>query len=183
MNRLFLFGLGIMMWGLVSCTDKDKIPPGVLGQDKMEKVLWDMIQAERYTNTFMKDSAQNIKEETFKLYAQVFSIHNISKDQFIKSYKFYMSRPDIARPMFDSLATKANRRREEMYKGKTPSTTEPQPPANQPQPAPSQPAQPQPVQPQATPAQPVKPMLKDPQLRKRLPLRHLKKDSLLRRGQ
>lgn len=116
MNRLLLVCLSAIVWCLVSCTDKDKIPAGVLPKDKMEKVLWDMIQAERYRDTFVRDSANDLKKETFKLYAQVFEIHQISKDEFVKSYKFYMSRPDIARAMFDSLATRANRRRDEMNK-------------------------------------------------------------------
>ncbi len=118
MNRLLLVCLSALVWCVVSCTDKDKIPAGVLPKDKMEKVLWDMIQAERYRESFIRDSSKNLKTETFKLYAQVFEIHQISKDEFIKSYKFYMSRPDIARIMFDSLATRANRRREELYKPK-----------------------------------------------------------------
>ena len=118
MNRLLLVCLSAIVWFLVSCTDKDKIPAGVLPKDKMEKVLWDMIQAERYRDTYVRDSSLDLKKETFKLYAQVFEIHQVSKDEFIKSYKFYMSRPDIARVMFDSLATRANRRREELYKPK-----------------------------------------------------------------
>jgi hypothetical protein len=118
MNRLLLVCLSAIVWCAVSCTDKDKVPAGVLPKDKMEKVLWDMIQAERYRESFIRDSSKNLKTETFKLYAQVFEIHQVSKDEFIKSYKFYMSRPDIARIMFDSLATRANRRREELYKPK-----------------------------------------------------------------
>lgn len=116
MNRLLLVCLSALVLYVVSCTDKDKIPSGVLPKDKMEKVLWDMIQAERYRETFVRDSANDLKKETFKLYAQVFEIHQISKDEFVKSYKFYMSRPDIARAMFDTLATRANRRRDEMNK-------------------------------------------------------------------
>jgi hypothetical protein len=104
---------------LISCTDKDKIPAGVLPKDKMQKVLWDVIQAERFREAFIRDSSKDLKAETFKLYAQVFEIHKVTKDEFVKSYKFYMSRPDIARDMFDSLATQANRRREEMYKPKS----------------------------------------------------------------
>lgn len=118
MNRLLLVCLSAFVWCLISCTDKDKIPAGVLPKDKMQKVLWDVIQAERFRETFIKDSSKDLKAETFKLYAQVFEIHKVTKDEFAKSYKFYMSRPDIARDMFDSLATQANRRREEMYKPK-----------------------------------------------------------------
>ncbi|OQP62125.1 hypothetical protein A3860_29695 [Niastella vici] len=122
MNRLLLVCLSVIVCFSISCTDKDKIPKGVLPKDKMEKVLWDMIQAERFRETFIRDSSKNLKAETFKLYAQVFDIHKVSKDEFIKSYKFYMSRPDIARDMFDSLATRANRRREELYKPQTSDT-------------------------------------------------------------
>jgi len=116
MNRLLLVCLSVLVCVSISCTDKDKIPKGVLAKEKMEKVLWDMIQAERFRETFIRDSSKDLKAETFKLYAQVFEIHKVSKDEFIKSYKFYMSRPDIAREMFDSLATRANRRREDLYK-------------------------------------------------------------------
>jgi hypothetical protein len=118
MSRLLLVCLSALAWCLVSCTDKDKTPPGVLPKDKMQNVLWDVIQAERFRETFIRDSSKDLKAETFKLYAQVFEIHKVTKDEFVKSYKFYMSRPDIARDMFDSLATQANRRREEMYKPK-----------------------------------------------------------------
>jgi len=116
MNRLLLVCLIVIVSFGIGCTDKDKIPKGVLPKEKMEKVLWDMIQAERFRETFIRDSSKDLKAETFKLYAQVFEVHKVSKDEFIKSYKFYMSRPDIAREMFDSLATRANRRREDLYK-------------------------------------------------------------------
>jgi hypothetical protein len=118
MSRLLLVCLSAIVCFLVCCSDKDKIPEGVLPKDKMQMVLWDMIQAERFRESFIRDSSKDLKAETFKLYAQVFEIHKISKDEFVKSYKFYIGRPDIARVMFDSLATKANRRREEMYKPK-----------------------------------------------------------------
>ena len=78
-----------------------------------------MIQADRYaTIVLSRDSTKNLKEETFVLYEQVFSIHKINRQQFVKSFKFYMERPDISQVMLDSLATKANRRREEMYRPK-----------------------------------------------------------------
>jgi hypothetical protein len=129
MNRLLLVCLSAMVWCLVSCTDKDKIPAGILPKEKMQKVLWDMILAERFRESFIKDSSKDLKAESFKLYAQVFEVHKISKDEFIKSYKFYMSRPDIARSMFDSLSTQANRRREEIYKTKPLDTAQVKQPA------------------------------------------------------
>jgi hypothetical protein len=140
-----------MVWYLTSCTDKDRIPKGVLGKEKMEQVLWDMIQAERYRETFILDSSKNFKTEQFKLYAQVFEINKVTKDEFIRSYKFYMSRPDIARDMFDSLASMANRRREDMYKPKPIDTAKAQQPAALPTKDTSKATQPQQVMPQPVP--------------------------------
>ena len=117
MNRLLLVCLSAIMWCLVSCTDKDKVPKGVLGKEKMQKVLMDMMQAERFRDGFITpDSSKDLKAETFKLYAQVFELNKITKDEFIKSYKFYMSRPDIARGIFDSLSSQAGKLRENFNK-------------------------------------------------------------------
>ena len=117
MSRLLLVCLSAIVWCLVSCTDKDKIPKGIMGKEKMQKVLMDMIQAERYRDGFIApDSSKDLKKETFALYAQVFELNKISKDEFIKSYKFYMSRPDIARGIFDSLQSQANKNRENFNK-------------------------------------------------------------------
>jgi hypothetical protein len=182
MNRLLLVCLSALVWCLVSCTDKDKIPSGVLPKEKMQKVLWDVIQAERFRETFIRDSSKDLKAETFKLYAQVFEIHKVTKDEFIKSYKFYMSRPDIARDMFDSLATQANRRREEMYKPKPLDTAKvKQQPAVLPHADSSKAGTPQPtVAPALVPTVfPTAP--RNPNRRfKNLPLRKIKGDSLFK---
>jgi hypothetical protein len=116
MNR-FLSGLVILFIVLNGCSTKDKAPGDIISKEKMEAVLWDIVQAERFTATYLtKDSSKNIQIENFKLYDQIFSIHQVKKDEFIKSYEFYLSRPDIARVLFDSLAARANRVREDMYK-------------------------------------------------------------------
>ena len=84
----------------------------------MEKVLWDMMLADRYASQFLiRDSLKiNVKEETFKMYDEVFQIHHISKDEFIKSYKYYLNRPDLNKVMFDSLAARGSRGRDSLYK-------------------------------------------------------------------
>lgn len=109
----------IILFFSTGCTNQYKIPGDILPKDKMEKVLWDMILADRFSASFLvKDSTKNIKEETFKMYEQVFSIHKITRQEFVKSFKFYLERPDISQVMLDSLATHANRRRDELYQTK-----------------------------------------------------------------
>ncbi|MHA4809291.1 DUF4296 domain-containing protein [Flavitalea flava] len=102
----------------VSCTDKDKTPSGIIPREKMEKVLWDMIQADQYSALFLaKDSSHiNVKAETQKLYQQVFQLHEVSREEFSKSFQYYLERPGKARSMFDSLLAEGNRQRAESYK-------------------------------------------------------------------
>lgn len=123
MKPFFVVGLIIIF--LAGCTNQYKVPSGIMQKEKMEKVLWDMIMADRYaTITLSRDSAKNIKEETFKMYDQVFTINKISRQEFVKSLKYYLERPDISLVMLDSLATKANRKRDEIYRTPTtPDTT------------------------------------------------------------
>ena len=100
----------------VSCSEEEVIPKDIIPQKQMESVLFDMLLADRYTSQFIaKDTSKNIKLENLKLYDQVFQIHHISKEHFIKSFKYYLQRPDITKVMFDSLSASANRRRGEVY--------------------------------------------------------------------
>ena len=103
---------------LTGCTNTTKVPDDILPRKKMEVILWDMIQADRFNALFqIKDSAsKNIELEKFKLYEQVFAIHKTSKDDFIKSYKYYLSRPDMAKVMFDSMTAKAERLKADNYR-------------------------------------------------------------------
>ena len=102
----------------IGCTNSSKIPKDVLSKIKMERVLWDIIQAERFSALYLlKDSAsKDVQIEKFKFYDQVFNMHKISKDDFIKSYKYYLSRPDLAKVIFDSITVKAERQKTNAYK-------------------------------------------------------------------
>jgi hypothetical protein len=101
------------------CTDNTKIPPGIIEKPRMEKILWDMMQADRFVATFIMtkegDSATK-KLQAAEMYEQVFRLNKISRDDFLKSYKFYLGRPDITKVMFDSIAARAERQRNEMYR-------------------------------------------------------------------
>jgi len=102
----------------IGCTNKSRIPSDVLAKDKMEKVLWDMMMADRFATQFIvKDSAKrDVTAETFRLYSQVFAMNKISREEFVRSYKFYMTRPDISKVLFDTILQRANRQKEELYR-------------------------------------------------------------------
>lgn len=103
---------------IAACSDSMKVPPDVIRKDKMEKVLWDMLQTDRFINTYIRnrpDSTGEKKKEAAVYYERVFQLHGISREEFIKSYKFYLSRPDITMVMFDSISARAERRRAEAH--------------------------------------------------------------------
>jgi Domain of unknown function (DUF4296) len=93
---------------LFSCGRKEK-RADVLSQNKMREVMWDMIRTDQWVSDLLiKDSSKNKKEESIKLYEEVFHIHGITKDEFKKSLDYYSSRPDLFRPIIDSLAKRKN---------------------------------------------------------------------------
>jgi len=110
-------GLMAILVILAGCSGKDKIPSGILPRTKMEDILWDMIQADQFSAIYLaKDSARiNVKMEDLRLYQQVFRLHQVSRDEFRKSLRYYEDRPDLIRTVFDSLLSRGNRLRTESY--------------------------------------------------------------------
>ncbi len=117
MTRIIACLLVGVMLAVSSCSDKNSVPAGVLPHEKMEAVMWDVIQSEQYSASYLaKDSAHiNLKLENLRLYDEVFRLHQVSREEFRRSYQYYMSRADIAQVLFDSLLAKGNRLRTESY--------------------------------------------------------------------
>lgn len=106
------------MLSTLSCGNSKRIPDDIIPKEKMENIFWDMIMADRLAAQYiLKDSAiKDVKKESFMVYDKVFQTHRISQEEFIKSYKYYISRPDISRVIFDSLSNRGSRKRQESYK-------------------------------------------------------------------
>ena len=102
--RIFLFI--ILSVFVAGCIRDKKIPKGILSQNEMRKIMWDLLRADAYVADFiMKDSTrkQDQKTESTILYDQVFNMHSTTRETFIKSRDFYESRPDLLKVITDSL--------------------------------------------------------------------------------
>jgi hypothetical protein len=89
---------------LFSCNDS--VPSGVINQEKMQEVL----RAEALSEEiFKKDSNKSVAVESATLSKKVFLIHNITEEQFQKSYSYYTSRPDILQTMLDTINARQTR--------------------------------------------------------------------------
>lgn len=101
--RIFLITLPLLI--LTFCCDKKEKKTDILSQEKMREVMWDMIRADQYVTDYLaRDSTRNKKEESVKLYEQIFHLHKITTAQFRASLAYYSSQPDLFRPIIDSLA-------------------------------------------------------------------------------
>ena len=91
---------------IYACSDKDKLPKGVLPKQQMREVMWDMIRAGEFLNGFVfdKDSSLNKISESEKWYEKIFQLHKISKAEFETSYAYYNGRPALMKEILDSLA-------------------------------------------------------------------------------
>ncbi|MBC7948723.1 MAG: DUF4296 domain-containing protein [Chitinophagaceae bacterium] len=92
---------------IASCSDKEKVPNGVMARAKMQEVLWDMISAGEFLNGYVmtKDSIDKLAESS-KVYAQVFQVHRVTREEFDKSYRYYREHPKEMRVILDSLSKK-----------------------------------------------------------------------------
>jgi Domain of unknown function (DUF4296) len=150
--------LGVLFFTTTGCSDKNSVPSGILSREKMAAVLWDMIQADQYSTLYLakdsagvpkdsagmtkdsagrtkdsagvpKDSARiNLKMETLRLYEQVFRLHQVSREEFRKSYQYYLDHPALNQVLFDSLTAKGVRMRTDNYSRPVPFRPIPQVP-------------------------------------------------------
>lgn len=125
--RIFYLLFSVVI--LSSCGGKNKIPSGVLKQKEMKLVMWDMIKADEFVRNFVaRDSSKNKKEESIKLYEEIFSLHKTNKETFDKSLHFYQAHPDLYMGIIDSLNTMQRQIQDEIYKSE--SQPKPSPPAD-----------------------------------------------------
>lgn len=102
-----LFAVSFLLY---SCGNKNGIPQGILKQEKMQAVLWDVLRADAFAFQFItKDSAKKPEVEMAKLQQQIFATHKTTREEFYKSYDYYKVHPEIIQPMLDSMINKYTR--------------------------------------------------------------------------
>jgi len=103
---------------LAACKQTNRIPAGIIPPKKMQVILWDMMRADLFVGDFVlrQDSGLDKKTESNNLYSQVFAIHQISKEQFGKSFSFYKEHPALFKVIMDSLSLPKTETPTEMIK-------------------------------------------------------------------
>jgi len=99
----------------IGCNDVDKAPSNLLAKEKMQLVMWDLLEANSFTQRYIKmDSLKNPAIENLQMQQQIFQLHKVSKDDFYKSYDYYSSHPDQMRILLDSIVAIGERNKIKM---------------------------------------------------------------------
>lgn len=102
----------ILFFCMISCSNRDTNIKGILSQEKMQAVMWDIIGADVFTEQYIKkDSLKNSAIENMQLQNKIFALHKVSRDDYYRSYDYYITHTNKMKTMLDSMAAKAERNR------------------------------------------------------------------------
>jgi hypothetical protein len=115
-GRRTLVSLIVCLATGIGCTDKYSVPGDILPRDKMQELMWDMAEADQYSALFLaKDSGLiNVKAETLRLYEEVFRLHHVTREEFRKSYHYYLDHPALSQALFDSVYARGVKARSDL---------------------------------------------------------------------
>ena len=101
---------------LLGCNDKDGIPSGILGKEKMRKVFWELIQQDVFVNQFVtKDSTKKPLQQSVLLQNKIFYLNHTTKEEFYRSYGYYKSHPELMKVILDSMSVTSERERNKLF--------------------------------------------------------------------
>ncbi len=96
-----------------SCSQKDEVPKGILKTEKMQLLFWDFLRAEVYSSNFAKrDSIRSEAIENLKIQNKIFKLHNVTKEEFYRSYIYYSNHKELMTKMIDSMIAMQKREKE-----------------------------------------------------------------------
>src|ERR1700710_572850 len=101
-----------------ACSNRSSVPGDIIPKDSMTVIMKDIIIANEYSQIYIpKDSTKKDKIlANQQLLEGVFKIHHVTRESFQNSYRFYESRPDMNKEIFDSLSAYASRHKTELYR-------------------------------------------------------------------
>ena len=91
-----------------ACSNRTSVPGDIIPIDSMTVIMKDIIIANEYSQVNIpKDSTKKDKIlANQQLLDGVFKIHHVTRESFQTSYRFYESRPDMNKAIFDSLSAR-----------------------------------------------------------------------------
>jgi len=99
----------------ISCVSRS-LPDGVLGREKMENLMTDLLMAESFTENYLLIDSSKTRDEWFtEELNKVLDINDVTQEQFRRSLDYYKARPDQFKVIVDSMHNRAQRNREKIF--------------------------------------------------------------------
>lgn len=109
MKVIFSFLLLILF---LSCSEK-KADKGIIPPSQMGDLLWEQMKINAFTTEFMvRDSSKNLTKENLILQEKIFQKYHTTKEQFYKSYDYYLDHSAELKVILDSVTAKQSRLKE-----------------------------------------------------------------------
>lgn len=96
----------IVLAFLFSCTKKTQVPKNILPPEKMETLLFDLMQADELIVRKSVDSSVSDSFSRGVVYTAVFNQHKTNKEEFSKSFSYYENHPQLLKLVLDSIQSK-----------------------------------------------------------------------------
>ena len=97
---------------LAACKQElPSVPSDVIPMQKIEAILADMHIADAVAET-KAQMGMNEKLLTEEYHEQIFKNHGVTREEFLKSYKFYEANPKLLNKMYDDILDQMSKREE-----------------------------------------------------------------------
>lgn len=105
----------IVLSCLEGCSGKGGTNPIILTKIQMQDVMWDIIEADVFTQQFVKkDTSTKSSVVNIELQNKIFALHKITRADYYRSYDYYTIHPELMQVILDSMSVKAERERSRM---------------------------------------------------------------------
>lgn len=100
----------IIICFIIGCTSTPKVPKDIIGFEKMQGVLWDVLTADSWARqTSNRDTTVIYTDEVKSLSRRALDFYGITQDEFDKSYAWYTKHPEVFLQIIDSIETRKHR--------------------------------------------------------------------------
>ena len=106
--------ISILLLTLFACNEEARIiPDNVLSREKMSSIMVDiqLIEATMAVNQLKGDEA---RETAANNYVSVLQQHNISREEFDESFKYYAKHPELLEQIYDEMLKELSKRQAEI---------------------------------------------------------------------
>lgn len=108
MKRPLLFFC--LLGALYACDRRSSRPDQILSPEKMEPLLWEMLEADQFVSNFVigRDTSVSAHAMGPKLYQTILKKYGVTDSVFQASLAYYKANPKQFLPMLDSLSKKSD---------------------------------------------------------------------------